>query len=300
METIETGDFRFEVIDNWGVLPDGWSAGVVTGVVVDSQDRVYVCQQQRDPPVLVFDQEGRFLNSWGSSYVVEPHTMFMDRDDFIYLADRGDHVALKLSLDGQVLLELGNRGQPSDTGCFEDEGVVIRAAGPFNRPTRFSPAPSGDLYVSDGYRNSRVHRFANDGSLIDSWGQPGTGGPGEFFSPHSLWVDSDGLVYVCDRKNNRIQIFNAVGEFEGQWTNVQLPTDLHIGQNGLFYLAERESNEATENLLTIRDRNSNVLASWATPRSHQIWPDARGDIYLVSGAQTSSPGGVATKYISTR
>ncbi len=300
MVTIETGDFRFEVDDNWGVLPDGWSVGVVTGVVVDSQDRVYVCQQQRDPPVLVFDRVGRFLDSWGSGYIVEPHTMFIGQDDLIYLADRGEHVALILSGDGQVLLELGTRGQPSDTGCFEDEGVVLRAAGPFNRPTRLSPAPSGDLYVSDGYRNSRVHRFANDGSLIDSWGQPGTSASGEFFSPHSLWVDLDGLVYVCDRKNNRIQIFNPAGEFEGQWTNVQLPTDLHIGQDGLFYLAERESNEATENLLTIRDRDSNVLASWTTPRSHQIWPDAHGDIYLVSGVQTSLSGTVATKYLRTR
>ena len=300
MATIEAGDLRFDVHDSWGSLREGWSPGVVTGVVVDSQERVYVCQQQQDPPVLVFDRDGRFLGSWGSGYIVEPHTMYIGPDDVIYLADRGDHVALKLSVEGEVLLEIGNRGQPSDTGCFEDEGVVPRAGGPFNRPTRLSPSPSGDLYASDGYRNCRVHRFSADGRLIASWGRPGGDGPGAFFSPHSLWVSDDGLVYVCDRKNNRIQIFDLDGEFVSQWSNVQLPTDLHIGRDGHYYLAERESNEAAQNLLTVRDESSNILASWTTPRSHQIWPDARGDIYLVSGAMASGSSGVATKYVRVR
>ena len=297
MPLIEAGDFRFDVDQGWGSLPDGMNAGVVTGVVTDSQDRVYLCQQQQDPPVLVFDRNGNFLDSWGTGYVVEPHTMYIGPDDVIYLADRGAHVAMKLSVSGEVLLEVGNRGQPSDTGCFEDEGVVPRAGGPFNRPTRLSPSPSGDLYASDGYRNCRVHRFAADGQFIASWGRPGGDGPGAFFSPHCLWVDNGGLVYVCDRKNNRIQIFDPEGAFVTQWTNVQLPTDLHIGRDGLIYLAERESNEAAENLLTVRDGNGSVLASWTTPRSHQVWPDAHGDIYLVSGGATDASKGLATKYV---
>ena len=300
MALIEAGDFRFEVDEGWGRLPDGMRAGVVTGVVADSQDRVYLCQQQQDPPVLVFDRNGNFLDSWGTGYVVEPHTMYIGPDDVIYLADRGAHVAMKLSVSGEVLLEVGNRGQPSDTGCFEDEGVVLRAGGPFNRPTRLSPSPSGDLYASDGYRNCRVHRFAADGQFIASWGRPGGDGPGAFFSPHCLWVDHEGLIYVCDRKNNRIQIFDPEGEFVAQWTNVQLPTDLHIGQDGLFYLAERESGEATENLLTVRDSQGSVLANWTTPRSHQIWPDAHGDIYLVSGGATDAAKGLGTKYVKVR
>lgn len=204
MALIEAGDFRFEVDEGWGRLPDGMRAGVVTGVVVDSQDRVYLCQQQQDPPVLVMDRDGNFLDSWGSGYVVEPHTMYIGPDDVIYLADRGAHVAMKLSVSGDVLLEVGNRGQPSDTGCFEDEGIVLRAGGPFNRPTRLSPSPSGDLYASDGYRNCRVHRFAADGQFIASWGRPGGDGPGAFYSPHCLWVDGEGRIYVCDRNNNRI------------------------------------------------------------------------------------------------
>ena len=300
MALIEAGDFRFDVDDRWGRLPDGMRAGVVTGVVVDSQDRVYVCQQQQDPPVLVFDRDGNFLDSWGTGYVVEPHTMYIGPDDVIYLADRGAHVAMKLSASGEILLEVGNRGQPSDTGCFEDEGIVLRAGGPFNRPTRLSPSPSGDLYASDGYRNCRVHRFAADGQFIASWGRPGGDGPGAFYSPHCLWVAEDGLVYVCDRNNNRIQVFDPEGEFVTQWANVQLPTDIHIGSDGLFYLAERESGEATESLLTVRDGNGSVLASWMTPRSHQVWPDAHGDIYLVSGNATDASKGLGTRYVKVR
>ena len=300
MALIEAGDFRFEVDEGWGRLPDGMRAGVVTGVVVDSQDRVYLCQQQQDPPVLVMDRDGNFLDSWGSGYVVEPHTMYIGPDDVIYLADRGAHVAMKLSVSGDVLLEVGNRGQPSDTGCFEDEGIVLRAGGPFNRPTRLSPSPSGDLYASDGYRNCRVHRFAADGQFIASWGRPGGDGPGAFYSPHCLWVDSEGRIYVCDRNNNRIQIFDAEGEFVTQWTNVQLPTDLHIGSDGLFYLAERESGDAVEHLLTVRDSDGSILSSWHTPRSHQIWPDAHGDIYLVSGTATDASKGLGTKYVKVR
>jgi len=297
MTTAGEGDYKYEVVENWGKVPSGWEVGVVTGVVVDSQDRVYVCQQKRDPPVMVFDREGNFLHSWGTEFINEPHTMFINDDDLIFLADRGDHVALKLTTDGRQLLELGNRGQPSDTGCFEDEAEVPRAAGPFNRPTRVSPSPSGDLYISDGYRNSRVHRFSGQGELISSWGEPGTTAPGEFFSPHCLWVDGDGHIYVCDRKNNRIQIFSPQGDFLRQWTNVQLPTDLHIGADGVFYLAERESNEIQFSLLTLRDDQGNVMARWSTPRSHQVWPDAHGDIYLVSGIGRQTGEGIATKYI---
>ena len=121
------GHYRYEVEDNWGRLPDGWTFGNVTGVAVDSQGRVIICQQQMDPPVIVFDREGNYLNSWGSGLIPEPHTLFIDADDIVYVPDRVDHVAMKFTMDGELLLEMGNRGQPSDTGCTEPEGVVLRA-----------------------------------------------------------------------------------------------------------------------------------------------------------------------------
>lgn len=297
MTIIGDGRYKYEVVEAWGNVPPGLSLGVVTGVVVDSQERVYFCQQQQDPPIMVFDRDGNFLDSWGSGFIREPHTMYLSPDDVLYLADRGDHVALKLTLDGQILLEMGNRGQPSDTGCYEDEAEVPRAAGPFNRPTRLSPSPLGDLYISDGYRNSRVHRFSGEGTLIASWGEPGTTAPGEFFSPHCLWIDPRGQVYVCDRKNNRIQIFSPTGEYNGQWDDVKLPTDLHWTPDGVIYVAEREGSEALDNFMSVRDQAGHALARWESPRCHQLWPTANGDIFLASGVQATPRNALATKLV---
>ena len=295
MPVVGSGHYTYEV-ESWGKLPSGWAYGLVTGIAVDSEDRVYVCQQQQDPPVIVFDQNGDYLDSWGNGIIVEPHTIFIDSDDIIFLADRGAHVALKLTPAGEVLLELGNRGQPSDTGATEDEGEVLRAAGPFNRPTHMSPSPSGELYISDGYRNSRVHRFSAQGDLIASWGEPGESGPGEIRSPHSLWVDQDGAIYVCDRLNNRIQIFSAEGQFVNQWTDVQRPTDLHICQDGVVYVAERLDNDAAENWISVQDKSGGVIARWGIDRTHQIWVDRHGDIFSVTGAGDTVSHGPIVKY----
>ena len=218
MTTVGTGQYRYRMVDDWIKLPAGWSFGRVAAVAVDSRGRVYVGQQLKDPPIIVFDQEGNYLDSWGTGTVIEPHSIYIGSDDVIYLADRGAHVASKMALNGGTLLELGTRGQPSDTGCTEDSGEVLQAAGPFNRPTQIFPAPSGDLYVSDGYRNCRVHRFSPEGRLISSWGTPGRTGPGEFRVPHSVWVDRDGHVFVCDRDNSRIQIFSLTGELIATWS----------------------------------------------------------------------------------
>ena len=288
MTIIGTAPYRYEVMENWARLPEGWSYGRVTGVAVDSQERLYVCQQLVDPPILVFDKDGNFLNSWGTGAIVEPHTIYVAPDDLMYLADRGAHVAAKLTLSGMSLLEVGTRGQPSDTGCDEDEGEVLRAGSPFNRPTRMFPAPSGDLYVSDGYRNSRVHRFSEDGNLISSWGTPGDAAPAEFRVPHSVWIDWEGVIYVCDRTNNRIQIFTGSGEFVSQWTDVSLPTDIYIDADETVYICER--SEAPDNWISVRDKTGRFLARLDTPRTHQIRVDRHGDIYLAAST-------TVTKYV---
>ena len=293
MTIIGAGRYTYELVKNWARLPAGWSFGVVTGVAVDFQDRVYICQQQQPPPIIVFDRDGNYVNSWGTDLIIEPHTVFVGHDNLIYVADRGAHIALKLKLDGEPLLELGSRGHPSDTGCTEDSGEVLRASGPFNRPTRMIPSPSGEVYVSDGYRNSRVHRFSADGALISSWGSPGNTSPGEFHVPHSVWVDRQGVLYVCDRKNNRIQIFSGSGEFISQWTNVDHPTDLYIDADETVYLYER--HDTSGDWISVRDKGGNIVERWNSPRFHQIWVDLHGDIY---GAEAL--GKTVTKLVRKR
>jgi DNA-binding beta-propeller fold protein YncE len=288
MSTVGSGLYIYEVIENWGSLPTGWSFGPVSAVAVDSQDRVYAFQR-KDPPILVFDREGNYLNSWGNSAITDPHGLYIGPDDVIYLTDRDDHVALKFTLDGKPLLVLGSRGKPSDTGCPEDGGLVPRAAGPFNKPTEMVVAPSGDLYVSDGYRNSRVHRFSADGRLIDSWGTPGKSAPGEFHLPHSVWVDRQGMVYVCDRENNRIQVFTAAGQFVAQWIDIHRPTDIYIDAQDVVYVSDLKPT------VTIMNKRGAVIARWDSPMGHGLWVDSVGDIYLADVLGRS-----ITKYVRQR
>ena len=288
MKPVGTGQYTYEVIEQWGSLPAGMSFGPMSAVAADSQGRIYAFQR-KDPPVLVFDREGTYLDSWGDSAIADPHGFFIGPDDVVYLTDRDDHVALRFTLDGKPLGVLGNRGQPSDTGCEEDGGRVVRAAGPFNKPTEMVVAPSGELYVTDGYRNSRVHRFSADGRLIDSWGSPGKHAPGEFHLPHSLWIDERGEVYVCDRENNRIQVFSPSGKYLTHWDDIHRPTDIYMDAQDRVYISDLKPT------VTIMDKRGTVIARWDSPMGHGLWVDPEGDIYLADVM-----GKRITKYVRQR
>ena len=212
--------------------------GTVSAVATDSQDRVYAFQRA-DPPVVIFDREGNYLvGSWGEGRYENPHGIYI-ADDIVYLTDREGSIAQKCTLDGTPLLTIGTPGVYSDTGCEVAGEVCPRSAGPFNYLTELVPSPSGDLYVSDGYRNARVHRFSAAGDLISSWGEPGKGGPNQFHLPHSLIVGQDGRIYLCDRENSRVQVFSPEGEYITMWTDMQRPLDISQDSEGIFYTSER-------------------------------------------------------------
>ena len=284
MTTIKTDKYDYELVQSWVTLPDSMTFGTVSSVAADSQNRVYV-YQRKDPPIVVLDSDGNYLNSWGISAFNLPHG-FCIVDDVIYLTDREDSVCLKYTLDGKPLMVLGDRGVHSDTGCEEPGELVPRAAGPFNYPSEMYPSPSGDLYVSDGYRNSRVHRFSAEGRYITSWGTPGKGGPGEFHLPHSLLIDEEGLVYVCDRENNRIQVFTPEGEFITMWTDMTRPNDISQSVDGDFYIAESTFEGSTPRI-TVRDKEGEILSSWESRQAHGLWVDKQDSVYLaLPGAQS--------------
>ena len=296
MATVGTGQHTYEIIEDWGTLPPGWTFGVVSAVAVDSQDRVYVFHR-KDPPIIVFDREGNYLTSWGDGSMTDPHGIHIDADDVIYVTDRDDHIALKFTLDGKLLMILGTRGQSSDTGCTEDAGTVLRGGEPFNKPTGMVPSPSGDLYVSDGYRNSRVHRFSAGGILISSWGVPGKSAHGEFQVPHCVWVDRQGVVYVCDRDNNRIQVFSRTGEFMDQWNDLHRPTCIYMDADETVYVSETAYvGETLSPRVGIWDKQGNLLERWDSPEGHWLYGDSRGDLYL---AEVAEQGKVA-KYVKRR
>lgn len=274
---VGTGRYTYELIQDWAKLPARQTFGTVSAVATDSKDQVYVFQR-KDPPVRVFNRDGKHLRSWGRGIITDPHGIYI-KDDVVYLTDREDSVALKFTLDGKPLQVLGNRGVHSDTGCERAGDLVPRAAGPFNYPTELVTSPSGDLYVSDGYRNSRVHRFARDGRLIQSWGEPGKTRSNQFHLPHSLWVDDDGQVYVCDRENSRIQVFAADGRYIAMWTDLHRPTDICMDKEGNVYVSEIAVDGSSPRI-SVLDKQGRVLARWNSRSAHGLWADSRGDIYL--------------------
>src|SRR5829696_3753326 len=268
------GQYRYERIQDFFKLPEGQSFGMISRVAADAQDRIYVFQR-KDPPVVVFDRDGTYLGAWGSGEVTDPHGLKIVGDT-VYTTDRSDSVAKSFTLDGKPLMELGTRGVHSDTGNITN-WLAERAAGPFNHPTEMMRHPNGDIYVTDGYRNARVHRFAADGTLKTSWGTPGNG-PGQFHLPHSIAFDDDGKLYLADRSNKRIQIFTPEGQYLGEWTGMGGPNDISRGKDGNFYIAEQEDS-GNPAYCTVRDPQGKVLAKMESRHVHGIGVDSKGDIY---------------------
>lgn len=285
------GEHVYELAPDWGRLPAGWSYVDACGVAVDGEDHVYVFNRG-EHPMIVFDRAGKLLGTWGEGLFSRPHGLHVGRDGTLYCVDDGDHTVRKCTPDGKVLMTLGTPGQPSDTGYTGDLDT-LPGGPPFNRPTNAALSAEGDLYVTDGYGNCKVHRFAPDGTLRFSWGAAGRG-PGQFRLVHGVCVGRDGTVYAGDRQNNRIQRFSPNGEYLGEWSDVRQPDDVHLGPDGRFYVAELGYLDAAAGRLgarvTIRDEGGAILSAWgdegdpcapgncAAP--HGIAVDSEGSIYL--------------------
>jgi DNA-binding beta-propeller fold protein YncE len=310
MKTATCQDFGYEGGGDWPQLPAGWSWEEVAGVATDSRDRVFVFNRG-EHPLMIFAPDGTFVSAWGEGLFARPHGIYIGADDAVFCTDDTGHVVHKFTPEGRLLLTLGTPGSPSDTGATSvDFRTILQAAGPFHYPTNLAISPEGDLYVSDGYGNARVHKFSADGRLLSSWGEPGTG-PGQFRVPHGIVVDRDGVVYVADRENSRIQRFTPDGEFLGEWTDVARPSQVFIADDDLFYVAElgyhagmwpgtsAPSPDATGGRLSIFDRDGKLLARWGggtNPTAagdffapHGIWVDSVGSIYV--SEVTMSAGG---------
>src|SRR6266436_1245060 len=283
-----TGAYRYEVVDTWAKLPPGQEFDAdVAAVGVDAQDRVYAFNRGRHPMV-VFDRDGNFLRSWGEGVFHRPHGVHVAPDDTLWLTDDGDHTVRHCTLDGKVLLTLGIPGSPKPYMSGE----------PFHRCTHTALSPQGDLYVSDGYGNARIHKYTPDGKLVMSWGEPGTD-PGQFNIPHNICCDPDGWLYVADRENHRVQVFDGNGKFETQWNNLHRPNGMCMaaGRDPLIYIGEGgpsgEINRDWPNIgprVSIHTSKGKVLARLGKMHAglapgqftspHGIAVDGRGNIYV--------------------
>lgn len=262
----------YEVVEGWGKLPEGWTWGVISAVACDSHDRVYV--YTRGPhPLLIFDRDGNFLASWGEDVVEMAHGIFIDGADNVYCTDRNAHCVYKFDPSGQLVATLGTPGQAGQPGE------------PFNQPTDVAVSSSGEWFVSDGYGNRRIHKFAPDGRLLTSWGEQGDR-PGQFALPHSVRVDRYGRVWVCDRDNHRIQIFDADGNFLEEWAGLNAPDAVCFDPTeDIVYIAHLYYQ------VSIYTLDRELITEWGGNRSsnrageflgwpHGIWVDSRGDLYV--------------------
>lgn len=285
------GSHTYELEEGWGKLPKGIQFGYTHGVVVDSQDRVYVHNQSKDA-VVVFDRDGRFLTSWGVEFKDGAHGMFLSKangNEYLYLSDYARHVVVKSTLDGKVVMTLGLPDIPEVYDSPEKY-----------KPTECTVAPNGDIYVCDGYGQSWVHQYSPGGKRIRSWGGAGRE-PGKMICPHGIRIDTRGnepVLYVADRGNSRIQIFSLEGIHRGFVTyDMRMPCCFYQFEDEV-YIPDLHAR------ITILDKNNDLVEHigdrpgvWRTkgwpniPHServpgkfsspHNCCVDSRGDLYVV-------------------
>ena len=274
----------YHLVSDWPRLPDGLVLGQVAGVDVDSNGNVFVFHRAErfwgdeeiklesiaSPTILVLDAEtGQVLDQWGAETFVMPHGLTIDDKDNIWLTDVGWHQVFKFDPSGNLLMTLGERGVPGEDARH------------FNMPTDIAIAADGSFYVSDGYVNSRITKFSQDGKFITSWGTKGTDAA-QFDVPHSLTLDPQGFVFVADRGNARIQIFDGSGQFIKEWKDTSLgrPWAVRIDATGnIFVVDGGDQNEIWPDRARVLklDLEGNVLAafgSYGKGPGQFIWPHA--------------------------
>jgi DNA-binding beta-propeller fold protein YncE len=229
-------------------MPAARSFGFATGMAMDRKGNMWIfdrcgentCVGSKLDPILEFDPAGKFLKSFGAGMFVWPFSLYIDRNDNIWVTDNEGqdgkgHTVTEFTPEGKVLMTLGKPGVAGD--------------GPdtFNRPSGVVVAPDGDIFVSDGKggdSNARIVKFSKDGKFIKSWGKKGSG-PGEFGELHGIAMDSRGRLFVADRGNNRIEIFDREGNFLDQWAQFSRPTAVVIDKNDTIYVPDNQSTATT-------------------------------------------------------
>lgn len=257
-------------------MPEGMKFGRVSAVTTDNRNEVYVFK--RDPKtdqLVVFDADGKYLRSWGKGMFERPHGIRVDREQNVWAVDDAGHQIFKFTRDGKLLQTLGRKGASGSD------------AKTFNRPTDIAWDSKGNFYVSDGYGNTRVVKFDKTGKYLTTWGTAGNG-PGQFRVPHSIGVDAKDRVYVSDRENSRIQIFDENGKLLKSWDHLGCTQSLFITPKDEIWVLTHRNN--TENitydtlagqLMKVDIESGKILGSMESP-GHMLTVAATGDIYVAS------------------
>jgi DNA-binding beta-propeller fold protein YncE len=284
---VGSGEFTYEALESWQQLPDGVNLTETPGVAVNSQDRVYAMTRNTAHPVMVFEADGSFVFSFGEGvFSQRTHGILIGPDDSVYCADDGTHTITKFTPDGKLVMTLGEKNHPAPMWSGQ----------PFNRPTHAAVSPkTGNLYVSDGYGNSRIHKYTGDGQYIASWGEPGIDA-GQFIRPHNIAVDAQDRVLVADRECHRVQVFDADGNFITMFSNIHRPDGMTIGPDGNIYIGELNGIPGVDTApglghrVSIISPDGKLLARIGAPEEgegpgqfiapHGVGVDSKGDVYV--------------------
>jgi streptogramin lyase len=276
----EGGLLKYRVQIRFGeepdTMPDGFKFGRVSAVATDTQGNVYVLQRgAKADPVVVFDSTGKYLRSWGKGIFGNPHGIRIDRNGDVWCVDNGNQQVYKFTREGVLLQTWGTKGV---TGADDKT---------FGRPTDIAWDSAGNTYVSDGYGNTRVVKFNAAGQYESAFGTAGDG-PGQFRVVHSIAIDSRDRLYVSDRENNRIQIFDTTGRLLRMWTHLGATQGIFITPRDEMWVITHRNN--TENitydtlagqLMKIDLETGKVLGSMESP-GHQLTATPAGEVYVAS------------------
>jgi DNA-binding beta-propeller fold protein YncE len=288
-------ELPYRAVPNFFKFSKGMIAGEASAVAVNSKGHIFLFQRTK-PMLTEYDAKGNFVQAIGDGLFSHPHGLRIDAEDNIWTTDDGSHLVLKLDSAGNVQLVLGRINTAAEANWL------------FNKPADVAFAKNGDIYVADGYGNSRVVKFDHDGNFLKAWGKYGTG-TGEFNLPHSVAVDNQGRVYVGDRENQRIQIFDSEGKFIQQWTGIGYPYGLVITPDQHVWMVDGGYDRIVE-----LDQSGKILGAFGEP-GHKPGQFAWAHFMAIGPDQTIyvadvlnwrfqvfgriSPTGNMTKYIPT-
>jgi len=272
---------------NFLKLPPGMNFGEVAGIALNSQGHIFIYDRSRITRLLEFDKLGVFVREIGKDlYGFEyAHVVRIDKDDNIWCVDEGANVVIKFNPAGRVMMVLGRKWEAVEGRPTQEEAAKTPArVNAFNRPTDVTWDPAGNIYVSDGYNNSRVVKFDKLGNWVKAWGERGAG-QGQFNIPHTIASDAKGNIYVGDRTNRRIQVFDGDGAFLRQFTGVAQPWAICITPGAKQYLYSSDANSGKVFKL---DLEGNVLGSFGTlgkqPKQfgwiHEIACPSENELYV--------------------
>jgi DNA-binding beta-propeller fold protein YncE len=252
-------------------LQDGWALGMVSWIAADRNGLVYLLQRgDKADPVIVLDQSGKVVRSWGKGMFTTPHAIRIDPQGNVWTTDAASSMVYKFSPEGTTLLQIEVGGQPTPCGNFCST-------------TDVAFAPDGNLLIADGYRNARILEYTPDGKKLREWGSAGSG-PGQFRLPHSIQVDAAGIVYVADRENGRIQRFDRTGKFLGEWSQYGKTFGLTLAGDAIWLSTiPRGPNSAPGWLIKV-DRASGTLRGYvASAGNHGMDVTPDGDLLQAPG-----------------